>query len=236
VALGGLLFAAGRGERLRPQTDAVPKPALDVGGTPLGAWGLLALKGAGLQVAANVSHLGEVVEAALRPYDPDLIILDEGAEPYGTAGTLRAFRRLFGPRIVTYNADLLSDLVPTELIAAHRRTRLPMTVGVQEVAEGADLVVENDRAIAFVDRRSEPDVQGVRFAGAAVIEQRALDLIPPEGPRGIGEWLMAPLVERAELGVMIHRGYALDVGTPERLEKARRDIRDGILAVPVRRT
>lgn len=236
VALDALLFAAGRGERLRPLTDTVPKPALDIDGVPLGAWGLVALTDAGLAVAANTSHLGGSVEAALRPYDPDLVILEEGAEPYGTAGTLREFRHLFGPTIVTYNSDLLSDLSVSELIAAHTRTGAPMTVATQEVNEGADLAIEADRAIAFVDRRKEPTEPGARFIGAAVIETRALDLIPPEGPRGIGEWLIAPLAERGELGVVTHHGYALDVGTLTHLEEARRDVREARLVAPLRRT
>jgi NDP-sugar pyrophosphorylase family protein len=236
VALDALLFAAGRGERLRPLTDTVPKPALDLDGAPLGAWGLAALKEAGLSVAVNTSHLGEAVEAALRPYDPSLTVLDEGLEPFGTAGTLREFRALFGTTIVTYNSDLLSDLRVDDLIETHARTGAPMTVAVVEVEEGADLSVEGGRARAFIDRRSEPDAPGMRFIGVAVIAERALDLIPAEGPRGVGESLIAPLAERAELGVIVHDGYALDVGTPANLQTARRDVREGKLVAPVRRT
>jgi mannose-1-phosphate guanylyltransferase len=231
-----LLLAAGRGERLRPLTDVTPKPALDVCGLPIGAWGLTALRRAGLSVAVNVSHLGHLVEAALRPFDPELVILDEGREPFGTAGTLREFGRMFGPRVVTYNADLISDLDVGELLRDHVRIGASMTAAIQRVDGGADLVTAGEQAVGFVDRRREPDRAGGRFLGMAVVEEDAIDIIPPEGARGMGESLLRPLAERGELAVVVHEGYALDVGTPDRLEEARRAVRTGRIALPVRRT
>ena len=61
-----LLLAAGRGERMRPLTDAIPKPLLQVQGKSLLAWHLEALANAGLtQVVINHAWLGEQIEASL---------------------------------------------------------------------------------------------------------------------------------------------------------------------------
>ena len=61
-----LLLAAGRGERMRPLTDAIPKPLLQVQGKSLLAWHLEALAKAGLtQVVINHAWLGEQIEASL---------------------------------------------------------------------------------------------------------------------------------------------------------------------------
>ena len=55
-----MLLAAGRGERLRPLTDRMPKPLVPVGGKPLIAWHLERLGASGCrEVVANVSHLGQ---------------------------------------------------------------------------------------------------------------------------------------------------------------------------------
>lgn len=61
-----MIFAAGRGERMRPLTDACPKPLLEVGGKPLIAWQIERLAQAGFQtIVINHAWLGEQIEATL---------------------------------------------------------------------------------------------------------------------------------------------------------------------------
>ncbi|MBL0143635.1 MAG: nucleotidyltransferase family protein [Betaproteobacteria bacterium] len=60
------ILAAGRGERMRPLTDAVPKPLLPVGGKPLIGWQLERLAAAGIRrIVANHAYLGGELEAAV---------------------------------------------------------------------------------------------------------------------------------------------------------------------------
>jgi N-acetyl-alpha-D-muramate 1-phosphate uridylyltransferase len=61
-----MIFAAGRGERMRPLTDSCPKPLLEVGGKPLIVWQIERLASAGIGVVViNHAWLGERIEAAL---------------------------------------------------------------------------------------------------------------------------------------------------------------------------
>ena len=61
-----MIFAAGRGERMRPLTDGCPKPLLQVGGKPLIVWTIEALARAGLtDIVINHAWLGQQIEAAL---------------------------------------------------------------------------------------------------------------------------------------------------------------------------
>ena len=58
-----MILAAGRGERMRPLSDATPKPLLFVGGKPLIAWQIERLVAAGFtNLVINVSHLGTAIE------------------------------------------------------------------------------------------------------------------------------------------------------------------------------
>lgn len=224
-----VLFCGGRGTRLRPLTDSVPKVALPVAGVPLGAWGLAALRPVGGTVV-NVSHLGRQVVDALRPFGPFEVLWEE-PEPFGTAGTLAALAERAAERVVTYNGDLLSDLDVRDLIRTHERSGSAGTVAVAHVPDGADLVEEGGRVIRFIDRR-ERNSPGARFIGAAVWERAALDLLPQHRPAGLGETLLPALVERGGLAAHVHEGYALDVGTLERYETAQRDVAEGRAPVP----
>ncbi|MFM0607149.1 nucleotidyltransferase family protein [Paraburkholderia sediminicola] len=61
-----MIFAAGRGERMRPLTDTCPKPLLEAGGKPLIVWQIERLAKAGFQtIVINHAWLGEQIEAAL---------------------------------------------------------------------------------------------------------------------------------------------------------------------------
>lgn len=80
-AAAALVLAAGRGERMRPLTDVTPKPLLDVGGQPLLAWHLDALRRAGVRHAVvNTAWLGEQIPARLgRDWQGHAV--DPAAEP-----------------------------------------------------------------------------------------------------------------------------------------------------------
>ena len=61
-----MIFAAGRGNRMRPLTDSCPKPLLKVHGRPLIVWHILNLVRAGItEIVINHAHLGNKLEQAL---------------------------------------------------------------------------------------------------------------------------------------------------------------------------
>jgi len=61
-----MILAAGRGERMRPLSDATPKPLLEVGGKPLIVWQLERLVAAGFrEIVINVAHHAEAIVSAL---------------------------------------------------------------------------------------------------------------------------------------------------------------------------
>ncbi|HEY1491634.1 MAG TPA: nucleotidyltransferase family protein [Steroidobacteraceae bacterium] len=97
-----LLLAAGRGERMRPLTDALPKPLLTVAGRPLIAWHLAALARAGIrEVVINLSWLGEQLRAALgdgSAYGVSLAYSDEGPVALETGGGIVRALPLLGPQ------------------------------------------------------------------------------------------------------------------------------------------
>src|SRR5260221_14712191 len=94
----GLVLSAGYGERLRPLTDAIPKPILEVGGRPLIHYPLPMLKRAGItEGAINVHHLAAEVERALGHGSSLRLRITYSLEPVltGTGGPLAGPRGNF---------------------------------------------------------------------------------------------------------------------------------------------
>jgi mannose-1-phosphate guanylyltransferase len=213
--IGSLLLAAGRGERLRPLTDLVPKPVLPILDVPLGAWGVVDLGRAVPPTIVNTSHLASQVGEDLSPYAPGGY-LESMLEPVplGTAGTVRALAGRIQHRLVTRNADLFAEAQAEHLLHTHDSADAEATALIHWVDRGADFEVHAGRITRFIDRRREPGVPGARFMGMAVLDEGAVRLIPKDGPRGLGETVLRVLADRGELGAHACRGYARDVGTP----------------------
>ena len=109
-----MLLAAGRGERLRPITDKIPKPLVKIAGKPLIDYHLNNLKTAGFKdIVINLSHLGELIEDYLgdgSKYDLNIEYSHEGDEPLETAGgIIHALPKLGNKPFLVMNADIWCD-------------------------------------------------------------------------------------------------------------------------------
>lgn len=98
-----MILAAGRGERMRPLSDALPKPLLEVGGKPLIVWQIERLVAAGFdQIVVNVAHLGDMIEARLGDgsrFGADIRYSRE-VEPLEVAGGIATALPLLGDGVV----------------------------------------------------------------------------------------------------------------------------------------
>jgi len=106
-----MLLAAGRGERLRPLTDRIPKPLIVIGGKPLISHHLLALASAGYRrVVINISHLREQIPAALgdgSAFGVEIVYSDEGDERLETGGGIFKALPLLGAQpFLVMNSDI----------------------------------------------------------------------------------------------------------------------------------
>jgi N-acetyl-alpha-D-muramate 1-phosphate uridylyltransferase len=208
-----MLLAAGRGERMRPLTDTLPKPLLSVGGAPLIAWHLAALARAGIrEVVINLSWLGEKVRAALgdgASYGLSIRYSDEGPVALETGGGILRALPLLGPApFLVVSADVWTDIdfarLRLEPDALAQLVLIPNPPHHPRGDFGLDAgwVVNRDS-----ERLTYGNVGIYRpefFAGFA---EGRFPLIQPLN-RGI-----AARQVRGEL----HRGQWCDVGTPARL-------------------
>jgi MurNAc alpha-1-phosphate uridylyltransferase len=109
-----MILAAGRGERMRPLTDTLPKPLLEVGGKPLIQYHLEALGQAGIRdIVINLAWQGELIRGALgdgQRFGVQIRYSDEPAGALETGGGILAALPLLGPGpFLVISGDIWSD-------------------------------------------------------------------------------------------------------------------------------
>ena len=212
--VSSVLLSAGRGTRLRPLSDVCPKAALPLLDVPQGLPAIRTLAARAPRVLVNLGHLAEEAASRLQVHTTKGVeSLVETPEPYGTGGTLKALLPRLASRVVTWNADLLTDLDPTQLLATHQRSAAAATLAVTEVSAGADFARDRDRLTRLLDRREGQTGPGARFIGMAVFERDALQRLPDRRPTGLTEGLLKDLASEGALACHVHDGYARDVGS-----------------------
>ena len=222
-----MLLAAGRGERLRPLTDGMPKALVEAGGKPLIAWHLERLAAAGCRdVVINVSYLGErIVERigdgarfGLR------IAYSREAERLETAGGIAQALHLLGEQpFVLLNADVYCEFDVARLLRLPLGAMLAHLVLVPNpahrprgdfaLAYGANTISGTDTASGEVKSTGSPSYT---YAGIALVSPRLVESVTPGEKAPLAPLLYAA-ADRGLLTGELYQGLWQDVGTRERL-------------------
>jgi MurNAc alpha-1-phosphate uridylyltransferase len=207
-----LIFAAGRGERMRPLSDVTPKPLLQVGGKRLIEWHIEALAAAGVRrVVINTSHLAEQFPTALGDGARWNLRIDysfEGPEPLETGGGMQnALPLLGGNPFIAVNGDIRCDFDFSTL--PHEPDGLAHLVVINNPSHhpNGDFVLRGGRLLDENESR-------LTFAGIGVYRPELLGVHGP-GKYSIVPILRAAMREGRVSGEYFH-GFWSDVGTPQR--------------------
>lgn len=224
-----MILAAGRGERMRPLTDALPKPLLRVGGKSLIEYHLENLARAGFaEIVINHAHLGQMIEAALgngERYGIDIRYSHEPAALETAGGIAQALPLLkdgsknnHGVQpFLTVNADIYCEIDFSSLLPvlwhmqANPEENLAYLVLVDnpEHHPGGDFVLDSGKVAL-------PGENNLTFSGIGVYQPAFFrDVLTGSVAK------LAPLLRQAiaagKIGGEHYRGMWVDVGTPERL-------------------
>ncbi len=229
-----MILAAGRGERMRPLTDDMPKPLLMVAGKPLIERHIEALVSAGFtELVVNHAWLGEKIEAALGDgsrfgatitYSPEG---DKGLETGG--GILRALPFLTegnnDKHFLVVNGDVVTDLDFSKLLPTQQNLldnfspgNLAHLVLVPNPAFHPDGDFSLEKGLV----KNSGNTQ-YTFSGIGVYHPRLFADIHD------GTFPLAPLLRQAmdqgQVSGELYNGLWVDVGTRERLHEAEQALR-----------
>jgi NDP-sugar pyrophosphorylase family protein len=238
-----LVLSAGIGERLRPLTETVPKPLVELGGRPLIHYPLLMLKRAGIrEIAINTHHLPRAMEATLGTGVRLGIDIVWAPEPtlLGTGGPLNGLRGFLGTdTFVIANCDTILDLELDQAVRFHRDRGALVTLAVAR-PENLDyysrIELDSDarvRRIRLLKSRSpltyddfakeplgEARFDSLMYCGVIILEPAVLDGIPPSPPWSIMNGLIAPMVrEGLPVTGFHHRGLMRTIDDLSTYEK-----------------
>ncbi len=224
-----MILAAGRGERMRPLTDQLPKPLLEAGGYRLIEYHLASVLKHGItDVVINLSWLGARIREDIgdgRRHGLMIRYSEEGPAPLGTGGGIFAALPLLGAEpFLVVNGDVWCDLAFDAL--SRPAGSLAHLVLVENPAHHPEGDYGLDAAGHALPLKSR-----LTFAGISVLDPRLFDGCAP------GVFPLKPLLDLAmragRLTGQRHDGAWTDVGTPARLARLDAELRLGRARHPV---
>jgi mannose-1-phosphate guanylyltransferase len=223
-----LLLAAGKGTRLRPLTDAVPKCLVPIHGRPLLAYWLDLLFSAGIErVLINTYWLAEQVRGfvANSPWRSRIDLIHE-TELLGTGGTVLANRGYFGDQpFMVAHADNLSDFDASAFMAAHRARppdcAMTMLAFRSDDPSSCGILERDDRGVVRGFHEKVADPPGNLANGAVYIfEPEVMARIAAHGPGFIDLSLDIIPAFLDRIMVFETSGYHRDIGNAQSLHRA----------------
>ncbi len=215
-----MILAAGRGERLRPLTDRIPKPLLPIAGEALIVHQIRWLRRAGItDIVVNLHHLGAQIEERIgRGSDLGVVVrYSREATLLDTGGGVKAALPLLGPApFLVLNGDIwtnypfnrLTDLAP---VAGH----LVLTPKPAH-RETADFALVDNRV-----RRNGNDDDDLVFTGIAVLNPALFADAPPD-PFNVAHELYFDAATAGRITGEVFLGTWFDIGSPAQLKAVRK--------------
>ena len=210
-----MILAAGRGERMRPLTDSIPKPLLEVRGKPLIVWQIESLVRSGIrEIVINLAHLGDQIEKKLgdgRCCGVSILYSWEEKALETAGGIANAIHLLGKSPFLAVNSDIYCDFDYSRLNRSPLESMLAHLVLVDNPGhhpEG-DFSLCKGKVLPAWGKT-------LTFSGIGVYRPELFTGIHPGQAAKLGD-LLKDAIQGGKVTGIRHGGIWVDVGTPERL-------------------
>jgi MurNAc alpha-1-phosphate uridylyltransferase len=231
-----MIFAAGRGERMRPLTDTCPKPLLNVRGRPLIVWHILNLVKAGItEIVINHAHLGHMIEDALQDgsqFGAHIVYSPEGSA-LETAGGIAKARHLLGeaPFVAIagdvfcpyFDYTLVTDALEDEDVWGKPHPEHQRDMAWLYLVKNPAHNPKGDFALHNFSIANTGELLHT-FSGIGVYRPAMFDSVKAGDSAKLAP-LLREFADQGKIGGELYRGDWTDVGTVERLNQLNAPIR-----------
>ena len=220
-----VIMAGGRGARLAPLTDDIPKPMLLVAGRPILERIILHLVGHGIRrVYLSVNYLGHIIRDHFGDgsgFGVEIRYLAE-TEPLGTGGSLSLLPELPSVPLLAMNGDLVTQFDVQAMLDFHARGGQTATMGVRRYSHVVPFgCVDLDADARIVGFEEKPTIVRDMNAGIYVLDPAVVARVPRGTAFSLPD-LFSDCVRRGD----VVRGFEImddwvDVGRRDQLDAAR---------------
>lgn len=218
-----VILAGGKGMRLRPITEHLPKPMLKVAGRPILERLVLHLAGHGIRrIHLAVNFMAHVIEEHFQDgskFGCEISYLRE-AEPLGTAGPLSLLESVPEHPLLVINGDLVTQFDAGSLLREHSRTQNALTIGAKlyshQVPFGC-VTTEGPKVTKIVEK---PTISRLVNAGIYVLDPSVISKIPREQTCQMTDFITNLINNDLQIGVFELQDDWIDVGHRDSLSMA----------------
>ena len=231
ASMPAVILAGGRGERMRPLTDTLPKPMLPVAGKPVIEWQLELLRRHGVKKVVICGHylLDKIADYFGNGSRLGISIeyVDDGPEPLGSGGALKNLEGKVVSDFIVLSSDVMTTLDISALALAHASSEALATIVVRETDHPHDSdivqVGADKKAVRFFPKKETEKVGNLGVTGASVLNSAVFKSIK-NVPCNLEGDILADMIKRGEnIRCHLSADYIRDMGTPERYERVQKD-------------
>nr|WP_222866467.1 MULTISPECIES: NDP-sugar synthase [Corynebacterium] len=234
-------MVGGKGTRLRPLTNSIPKPMLPVAGAPFLEHLLARIKEAGMtHVVLGTSFKAEVFEEHFGDgshlgLEIEYVVEDE---PLGTGGGIRnVLDHLRYDRAMVFNGDVLGGTDLQAVLNTHVEQEADVTLHLLRVSDprafGCVPTDADGRVSAFLEKTEDPPTDQIN-AGSYVFNRSVIEKIPAGRPVSVEREIFPGLLEAgARVFGHVDQAYWRDMGTPADFVRGSSDLVRGIAPSPL---
>lgn len=231
-----LFLAGGKGLRLKPLTNNLPKPMVPIMNKPLLERTMTNLKKSGItQIVISSCYQSDYIKnyfgnGGRLGLDIKYIVEDI---PLGTGGAIKKAGYEFNESFIVFNADILSDINIDQMMDLHRSSKALATIATTQVENPSSYGViesdENGYALSFVEKPSpESNACNSINAGIYIFEPEVLNEIPVKSIVSVERQTFPGLLANgSKIAVYNSSCYWMDIGTIKKYLQAHADIMNG---------
>jgi len=228
LPLDAIIMAGGKGIRLRPYTNDIPKPMLELNGKPIIAHNIDRLITYGVRnFYISVNHLKhKIIRYLNRAYQGREISIRyiKGKKPLGTMGSVALVPKYEHSDLLVMNGDILTNINFEDFYVTYKTLNNDIAVATFNIKVDVPYAVLNTfkkRICSFVEK---PTYVYYSNAGIYLFRKEHIKLIPKNKPYDAIDLVKGLIKHRKKATHFPIRGYWLDIGTLKSYRKAQDDI------------